>query len=361
MANPIVRQSGGPAAESVSLEELVVCAHKDQEFTTRDVVEAALFRGDLDPLWQDFLHRVAAEKHVDDNELDLEDDMIDAGAEQFRYAHDLITAEETEQWLASRGLSLDDFGTYFARQVAWQTFGNEVKPDAVEYRSAPDELRQLFMADLILSDQLERLTNDFSWRFAALVADEGTARAESEAIVAAQRKAFLKRTNESEAQMTEWLSSIRRDQAWLDQMLKMEAEFQQRHNVVLTPQARQREMHMLRLPLTRFEAEVIEVESRDAAQEARLLCEARRHVDGRSGHGRPLSVSSSFRFCRKISRANCNRSFSAFPQGKCSNRFRAATDLRFIASPIKASLTAKTIPPRRNALIPASCPGISRS
>ena len=31
-------------AESVSLEELVVCALKDQEFTARDVVEAALFR-----------------------------------------------------------------------------------------------------------------------------------------------------------------------------------------------------------------------------------------------------------------------------------------------------------------------------
>ena len=258
-------------AESVSLEELVVCALKDQEFTARDAVESALFRGDLDRLWQDFLHRLAAEKHADEKEIELDDDLIDAAAEQFRYAHDLITAEETEQWLAARGLNLDDFGSYFARQVAWETLGNQVTPEQIEYRSAPDELRQLFMADLILSDQLERLTTDFSWRLAALAADEGTAREESEANVAAQRKAFFKRTNLSESDLPDWLSSLRRDKAWLEQMLQMEAEYQQRQNVVLTPQTRQREMNVLRLPLTRFEAEVIEVESRDAAQEA-LFC-----------------------------------------------------------------------------------------
>jgi len=258
-------------AESVSLEELVVCALKDQEFTARDAVEAALFRGDLDPLWQDFLHRVAAEKHSDEKEIDLDDDMIDGAAERFRYAHDLITAEETEQWLAARGLNLDDFGSYFVRQVAGEALGSQVKPDQIGYRSAPDELRQLFMADLILSDQLERLTNDFSWRLAALAADEGTARIEGEKNVAAQRKAFLKRTQLSESDLPDWLASFRRDKAWLEQMLQMEAEFQQRQTVVLTPQARTREMNALGLPLTRFEAEVLEVESRDAAQEA-LFC-----------------------------------------------------------------------------------------
>ena len=169
------------------------------------------------------------------------------------------------------GIELDDFGSYFARQVAWETLGDQVTPEQIEYRSAPDELRQLFMADLILSDQLERLTTDFSWRLGALAADEGTAREESEANVAAQRKAFFKRTNLSESDLPDWLSSLRRDKAWLEQMLQMEAEFQQRQNVVLTPQTRQREMNLLRLPLTRFEAEVIEVESRDAAQEA-LFC-----------------------------------------------------------------------------------------
>ena len=254
-------------AESVSHEDLVVCAVKDREYTARDTIEAALFRGDLVPVWTSFLHRVAAEKHADDNEIDLDEDAIDAAAERFRYNHDLITAEETEQWLAGRGLDLDDFGSYFARQVAAELLGDSVPAETVEYRTANDETRQLFLLELILYDQLEKMTNALAWRLAALAAA-----AESDAdAIAAERKLFLARTGLTEPGLPEWLASLRRDSNWLDQMLRMESEFRRRVDALLTPQTRQREMNQLRLPLTRFEAEVIELESKDAAQEA-LFC-----------------------------------------------------------------------------------------
>ena len=210
---------------------------------------------------------MAAEKHADENEIDLDEDAIDAAAERFRYGHDLITAEETEQWLTTRGLDLDDFGSYFARQVAAETIGENVSGEPLEYRSAPDETRQLFLAELILSDQLEKMTSVLAWRLATAAADSGSD-ADS---ISAERKLFLSRTGLTESEVPEWLSSLRRDSAWLDQMLKMESEFRRRCDSLLTPQTRQREMSMLRLPLTRFESEVIELESKDAAQEA-LFC-----------------------------------------------------------------------------------------
>ena len=49
---------------------------------------------------------------ADEQDLEFDDDAIDAAAERFRYDHDLITAEETEQWLAGRGLALDDFSVF---------------------------------------------------------------------------------------------------------------------------------------------------------------------------------------------------------------------------------------------------------
>src|SRR5207247_8766625 len=55
------------------------------------------------------------------------------------------------------------------------------------------------------------------------------------------------------------------------EMLDIEAAYQTRCDTLLVPHARQRELVALRLPLTRFETEVIELESRDAAQEA-LFC-----------------------------------------------------------------------------------------
>ena len=255
--------------ESVSHDSLAVCACGGQEFSARDAVEAALFRGDLGDLWQSFRQRVAAEKQADEEELDLDEEAIDAAAEQFRYERDLITAEETEQWLAARGLDLDDFTDFFTRQVFLQSMGEEVVAEEIDYSSAPGDLRQLFVVEMILTGDLDRLANDLGWRLgaaAATAADEvDTERIEAE------RRQFFERNDLTPEQLPEWLQKIGRDTLWLEKMLRMEAEYRRRAESLLTRQARQRETALLRLPLTRFEAEVIELESRDAAQEA-LFC-----------------------------------------------------------------------------------------
>src|ERR1700757_541002 len=54
-------------------------------------------------------------------------------------------------------------------------------------------------------------------------------------------------------------------------MLEVGAAYRARSESLLTPHSRQREIAGLRLQLTRFESELIELESRDAAQEA-LFC-----------------------------------------------------------------------------------------
>jgi hypothetical protein len=53
-------------------------------------------------------------------------------------------------------------------------------------------------------------------------------------------------------------------------MVAIESAYRQRCRSVLLPQAYKNEISLLRLPLTRFETEVIELESHDAAQEARF-------------------------------------------------------------------------------------------
>ncbi|HUE50077.1 MAG TPA: hypothetical protein VMQ39_03330, partial [Candidatus Dormibacteraeota bacterium] len=101
--------------ESVSHDDLIVCACGDQEYTARDAIDAALFRGELDSKWKEFLRCVESEKRADELDLELDDDAIATAVEAFRYEHDLITAEETEAFLANRGLTLDDFTDYFTR------------------------------------------------------------------------------------------------------------------------------------------------------------------------------------------------------------------------------------------------------
>src|SRR5262250_3159654 len=104
-----------PSTESVAHQDLVLCACRDKEYRTRDVIDAGLWRGDLEDAWQLFLTRLEAEKQADESDLEMDEDEIDSAAEAFRYERDLITAEETEQWLSARGLSLDEFSDYFGR------------------------------------------------------------------------------------------------------------------------------------------------------------------------------------------------------------------------------------------------------
>ncbi len=255
-----------PSTESISHYDLIVCACKDQDYTARDAIEGAIFRGKLDSNWKKFRHRLAAEKQADEQDLEPDESAISGAAEAFRYEYDLITAEETEAWLENRGLTFDDFSDYFTRQY-YASVLHGVVPDEVEYASAPSDLRELFVAELILSGELDRMTTELMWRLAARCAEKDPA---PDAIAAEERR-FLHRNRIESPQLADWLERLGRDSKWFNEMLAIEAAYRTRCDALLVPQARQRELVTLRLPLTRFETEVMELESRDAAQEA-LFC-----------------------------------------------------------------------------------------
>ena len=253
--------------ESTSGLDLVVCACGGQQYTARDAIDAAIFRGELDVKWKEFLHQVAAERWADELAVEPDESAISGAAEAFRYEYDLITAEETEAWLAKRGLTLDDFADYLTREYYASTLREEIIPDEIEYSSAPADLRQSFLVELILSGELDRMTGDLIMRLAARCAGKEPP---SDAIIAEKRE-FLHRNGINSAQLANWREQLKRDSKWFDEMLAIEAAYRKHCDTLLVPEARQRELLALRLPLTRFETEVIELESLDAAREA-LFC-----------------------------------------------------------------------------------------
>ena len=255
------------STQSVSPHDVIVCACGTQEYTARDAIDAAIFRGEFEEKWQTFLRHVAAEGRADELELELDQPAISAAAEEFRYRHDLITAEETEAWLANRGLTFDDFSDYFARQYCVGAVEQGFSHEQIAYASAAPELRDLFVTELILSGALEDMTIKLMWRLAARRAgNEPTLDA-----IAAEERKFLHRIGIEPAQLANWLEELGRDSQWLNEMLAIEAAYGMHCDRLLSPEARQRELMGLRLHLTRLEIEVIELESHDAAKEA-LFC-----------------------------------------------------------------------------------------
>jgi hypothetical protein len=252
-----------PESQPVVEEGAAVFTCGDDFYTDQDVIDAAFFRGELQSIWKELLHCVECENQSGDAEMD--DAAIDSAVEAFRYDHDLITAEETEQWLESRDLTMDDFGEYFARHYWGQSLRDKVPAPETEYLNGPAEMRKLLRAELVLSGEFDRMATRLSWRAAGKKEAK-----EDDVDLATQREEFFKRAGINEQTLTNWLGGLGRDEQWLNGMLRMEAINNRIRAELLTPQTRQREMSTLRLPLTRLEMEMLELESKDAASEASL-------------------------------------------------------------------------------------------
>jgi hypothetical protein len=189
---------------------------------------------------------------------------LQARSEEFRISRDLISAEETERWLEERGLSLDDFSDFLIRQEISASVS--VTPDwqVEEYAFASQELRELLSIDLLFTGEFDRLATVLAWRMAARepVSDPLPAKA-----IERERARFSERSGLSGDRLDNWLHGLERDAVWFNAMLELEAIFQSQREELLSVGSRERMLPTLRMPLMRFDLELIEVDSRDAARE----------------------------------------------------------------------------------------------
>jgi hypothetical protein len=241
----------------------VIFSRGQEDFTARDVIDAAYVRGELVPLWNEFNRACECEQRASDEDLELDDSAIDSAAIAFRYEHDLITAEETERWLEDRAISMEQFGEHFVRQYWARNYAGEIVLSDRDYISATPEEKDSFVAHLTLGGELDRMAEQLSFRLAAQAAQ-----ALSQG-VASEREKFVAREKISD--LPRWLAQIARNGDWLDGILAGEIAFRHQMASALDERALERELVSMRLNLTRFELETIEVDSRDAAAEV-LAC-----------------------------------------------------------------------------------------
>ncbi len=248
-----------PISEPIARENRVIFSRGEREFTAGEIIDCALLRGEIDSLWDEFVRIGECDRMANEQGLEPDESAVDAAAIAFRYQHDLITAEETERWLESRGVTLGEFGEYFARKYWGRTYSGATHVPTSTYQTAVAEEKDLFLVDLILSGSLDRMAERLSYRIAAHADENG---AEEGAKEPARFLSARKITD-----LAAWLRQFGRDEEWLNEMLAAEASYQRRVTHILTEQAVQRELGPLRLNLTRFELETVEVDSKDAAAE----------------------------------------------------------------------------------------------
>ncbi len=86
-------------------------------FRWTDVVLAAVLRRDWSSFSDGVERRLALAASAEARGETPTDQELEAAAEEFRYARDLITAEDMEAWLDRRGLSVDEWMAYVERSV----------------------------------------------------------------------------------------------------------------------------------------------------------------------------------------------------------------------------------------------------
>lgn len=92
-------------------------------YTWHDVRAHAVVTGAWAGLEQAAREGVACECLADEDDEEVDEDAIEAAAEEFRYERDLVTADEMEAWLARHGLSAEEWMGYIRRtwlRAAWQ-------------------------------------------------------------------------------------------------------------------------------------------------------------------------------------------------------------------------------------------------
>jgi len=130
--------------------------------TVDDVLAAAVWRGELEPFLARHRAGVEAEHRAELLGLEPDPEAVDSWVNEFRYARDLVSAEECEQWLTARGLTADDLLGTARRQALTDATG-------VEVTVRVDPGSRVWFADVLLSDGFDELVRAWAWRLAWVI------------------------------------------------------------------------------------------------------------------------------------------------------------------------------------------------
>ncbi len=239
----------------------------DRAWSVDDVMDAAEFRGELAGLW-DRVRWLERCRSVGVSLGEADEAALQEGVAQFRYDRELITAEETENWLESRGLTLEEFTGHFIREYWAGQLGDRLERTECGEPADVPALRRLLQIELLLSADFAEMAERLGWRQCVWADASGET---PQARIDEERRRFVARTGGCADLLDRWAERLGRDRSWLEEAVAMEAAFRMETARVLTPLRREHVLEEMRGPLTRVEVEVLEVECLAAAREA-ILC-----------------------------------------------------------------------------------------
>lgn len=240
----------------------------DRQYLWLDVVLAAMWRGEWAAFETRLREGLACETYADETDDPVEQAMVDAATAEFRYDRELITAEETEAWIAAAGLSLESWSRYFVRQALRARWADRLAEILAGHAPDDDAVVGELPAEAICSATLRQLANALAGRAAVSVDQAASGRPEAperdrervRAVVDNHRVLLDQLVTDDHA-------------ARLSHIAGLHAAFEYATVKALTPQAIESQVETNRLDWMRVDLERLPFPDESMVRETRLCCQ----------------------------------------------------------------------------------------
>jgi hypothetical protein len=237
-----------------------------RSFDRGDVFVSAVLRGEWTELKERLRSGIACVRQASDEGREASGTDLEAAAQEFRYARNLITAQETEAWLERVGLDFEDWAAHLERSLLRDAAGGAIADIAARYPVPEEELHDQLYAEAVCSGALERFADALAGRAAiferALLA--GPAGREPERARVSEAAREVERTfGPGEPLAGEWTARIAA-------LARIEAAFQGFAQQAANPSAVRAQIHHRRLEWIRVDWRRISLPEEQAAREAAL-------------------------------------------------------------------------------------------
>ena len=236
-------------------------------YTWRDVLTAAILRGDWSNLEQQTREGLALVAQADEEGTRPSEEAIEAAGQEFRYERELITAEEMEAWLARFDISVDDWMDYVERSLLRQSSRGS---DAVdEGQSEHEDIAGYMAAEAACSGALA----DFARKLAGRAAIAERAAAEKLEAGGAPSLEDLSAARSEFAAAFERLEIVPPTEETVSELARLELAFEAYSRRLATPAAVAAQIEAHRLDWIRLDVFSLSFQEESAAREAWLCLE----------------------------------------------------------------------------------------
>lgn len=238
------------------------------EYCWEDVVLAAELWGDWARLRERVREGAACLKRADDEGMPLSAQEIESAADEFRYARDLVAAEEMEAWLGRWGLTAESWMDSIRSTLLRKKWSADLADLVSEESPTDEDVDAGIQTEAVCSGELERLASELAGRSAVYEKEErersnGPGREPDVAAIFEQFPSDLRERGLPGI-------SLEISRAKMERLARLEACYRRFCERAVTPEAVAAQIHACRTDWMRLECDSVSFPEEQAAREAAL-------------------------------------------------------------------------------------------